>query len=72
MPKIKTSANWVKLEQIDIELDKMYWYDRELFKLYYYEANTLDSLAEKTGISRNSLFNTIDKVRNELKKLLDD
>ena len=72
MPKIKTSANWVKLEQIDIELDKMYWYDRELFKLYYYESNTLDSLAEKTGISRNSLFNTIDKVRNELKKLLDD
>ena len=42
-------------------------YDRELFKLYYYEDNTLDSLADKTGIGRNSLFNTIDNVRNILK-----
>ena len=50
----------------------MYWYDRELFKLYYYEDNTLDSLADKTGIGRNSLFNTIDNVRNILKKKLNE
>jgi DNA-binding transcriptional regulator LsrR (DeoR family) len=40
--------------------------------LYYYEGNTLDSLAEKTGISRNSVFTTIDKVRKELKKILNE
>ena len=50
----------------------MYWYDREIFKLYYYENNTLDSLAEKTGISRNSLYTTIDKVRKELKYIFND
>jgi hypothetical protein len=61
-------AQWEKLETIDKELDKMYWYDKELFKLYYYEGNTLDSLAEKTKISRNSLFTTIDKVRKILKE----
>ena len=62
-----------KLELIDKELDKIdYWYDRELFKLYYYEGNTLDSLAEKTRISRNSIFTTIDKVRNLLKKKLNE
>ena len=62
-----------KLEKIDKELDKLsYWYDRELFKLYYYEGNTLDSLAKKTGISRNSLFTTIDKVRTILKKELNE
>ena len=62
-----------KLEQIDKELDKLEnWYDRELFKLYYYEGNTLDSLASKTGISRNSLFTTIDKVRDILKKKLNE
>ena len=61
------------LEKIDKELDKLsYWYDRELFKLYYYEGNTLDSLAKKTGISRNSLFTTIDKVRTILKKELNE
>ena len=61
-----------KLELIDATLDKLTWYDRELFKLYYYDGNTLDSLAAKTRISRNSLFTTIDKVRTILKKELVD
>ena len=65
IPDIK---QFEKLEIIDDQLDKLNWYDRELFKLYYYEGNTLDSLAAKTKISRNSLFTTIDKVRNILKK----
>ena len=63
---------WEKLEKIDQALDSMYWYDRDVFKLYYYEGNTLDSLAQKTKISRNSLFITIDKVRTKLKEILDD
>ena len=62
-----------RLELIDKELDKVeYWYDRELFKLYYYEGNTLDSVHKKTGISRNSIFTTIDKVRELLKKNLNE
>jgi hypothetical protein len=67
------STSLIRLEQIDVELDKLEnWYDRELFKLYYYEGNTLDSLAAKTKISRNSLFTTIDKVRTILKKELNE
>jgi RNA polymerase sigma factor (sigma-70 family) len=61
-----------KLEEIDKFLDTLSWYDRELFKLYYYEGNTLDKLATKTRISRNSLFSTIDKVRRLLKKELNN
>ena len=63
-----------KLEMIDVALDNKvdYWYDRELFKLYYYEGNTLDSLNKKTGISRNSIFTTIDKVRTIIKKELNE
>ena len=38
----------------------------------YYEGNTLDSLAKKTKISRNSLFTTIDKVRELIKDELDE
>tara|TARA_R110002110_G_scaffold257115_1_gene473052 strand:- start:39 stop:617 length:579 start_codon:yes stop_codon:yes gene_type:complete len=60
-----------QLEKIDKELDDLYWYDRELFKLYY-SGETLDSLAAKTKISRNSLFTTIDKVRTILKKKLNE
>ena len=70
--EIVDNYKWQKLEEIDKQLDDIYWYDRELFKLYYYEANTLDSLAKKTGISRNSLFTTIDNVRQSLKDKLND
>ena len=67
------NAQLHKLEIIDKELDKLNWYDRELFKLYYYEEkSTLDSLAFKTKISRNSLFTTIDKVRTILKNELNE
>jgi RNA polymerase sigma factor (sigma-70 family) len=64
---------WTKLEEIDKALENCCtWYDKKVFELYYYEGNTLDSLAEKTRISRNSLFTTIDKVRAILKKELVD
>jgi hypothetical protein len=73
IPNEEVNYQWTKLEEIDKVLDKQNWYDRKLFELYYYEGNTLDSLAEKTRISRNSLFTTIDKVREILKKeLLDE
>jgi len=72
IPNAKEYQQWQKLELIDKALDDFYWYDRDVFKLYYYEGNTLTGLAKKTGISRNSLFTTIDKVREQLKDLLDE
>ena len=66
------NLNSEKMEKIDLILNDLYWYDRKVFELYYYEENTLDTLAKKTGISRNSLFTTIDKVRTILKKELAD
>lgn len=62
---------WEYFEKIDLVLDELYWYDREIYKLYYTpEGETLDNLAKKTGISRNSLFTTIDNVRKHLKTVL--
>jgi DNA-directed RNA polymerase specialized sigma24 family protein len=67
------SYQWTSLEKIDEALESFTWYDRKIFELYYYEeGNTLDSLAAKTGISRNSLFTTIDKVRVQLKNMLNE
>ena len=62
----------LKLQEIDVALEDFTWYDKKVFELYYYEGNTLDSLAKKTSISRNSLFTTIDKVRTILKKKLNE
>ena len=70
-PAVK-NLEFEKLDKIDLVLNDLYWYDRKVFELYY-SGETLDSLAKKTGISRNSLFTTIDKVRTILKKeLVDD
>ena len=69
---IVDNYQWTSLEKIDKALDSFSWYDTKVFQLYYYEGNTLDSLAKKTGISRNSLFTTIDKVRTELKYILSE
>ena len=69
-PAVK-NLEFEKLDKIDLVLNDLYWYDRKVFQLYY-SGETLDSLAKKTGISRNSLFTTIDKVRTILKKELVD
>mgnify|MGYP003656719892 FL=1 len=69
-PAVK-NLEFEKLDSIDLVLNEMYWYDRKVFELYY-SGETLDTLAKKTGISRNSLFKTIDKVRTILKKELVD
>lgn len=72
IPNPEEYQQWQKLELIDQALEDVYWYDASVFRLYYYEGNTLTGLAKKTGISRNSLFTTIDKVREYLKEKLDD
>ena len=69
-PAVK-NLKFEKLDKIDLILNDLYWYDRKIFQIYY-SGETLDTLAEKTGISRNSLFKTIDKVRTILKKELVD
>jgi len=71
IPEVVEEYKWEKLEEIDKVLDKQTWYDKKIFELYY-SGETLDSLAKKTGISRNSLFTTIDKVRTILKKELNE
>ena len=71
IPNTEEEYKWIKLEEIDKILDGLNWYDKKVFELYY-SGETLDSLAEKTNISRNSLFTTIDKVRTIIKKELNE
>tara|TARA_R110000772_G_scaffold70153_3_gene154505 strand:+ start:731 stop:1246 length:516 start_codon:yes stop_codon:yes gene_type:complete len=65
------------IELIKNELDKIYWYDRELFKLYFFGDNdgskyTYTTLAQKTGISRRSIFYTIKNVKNKIRKTINE
>lgn len=65
------------IELIETILDDMYWYDREMFRLYYFgELNgkryTLQSLADKTGISRRSIFTTIKNVKEHIRRKINE
>jgi len=67
-----STSTYKLLESIDEVVDELYWYDKELFKLYYYNGNTLHGLAQQTGISRTSIFNTIKRVKEYIKMRLDE
>lgn len=47
-------------------------YDTKVFKLYYETGLSFKKLEEETGISQRSLRNTITKVRNNIKKIIDE
>ena len=71
------TAEQEKIELIESLLDRLYWYDREMFKLYFFGENngkkyTLQSLADKTGISRRSIFTTIKNVKEYLKRNINE
>jgi len=56
-------------EEIQKELDKMYWYDKRIFELIN-SGESIASLSRKTHIAYYSLYNTYTKVKTRLKKLL--
>jgi DNA-directed RNA polymerase specialized sigma24 family protein len=56
-------------DEIQKELDKMYWYDKRIFELIN-SGESIASLSRKTHIAYYSLYNTYTKVKTRLKKLL--
>jgi len=56
-------------DEIQKELNKMYWYDKRIFELIN-SGESIASLSRKTHIAYYSLYNTYTKVKTRLKKLL--
>lgn len=54
-------------KKAEVELGKLYWYDRELFKLYAEGQHTISSLSRETLIPRTSISLTINRVKTHLK-----
>jgi RNA polymerase sigma factor (sigma-70 family) len=55
-------------ESIDAELLKFDYYERSLFLLYYESGLTYKELSKELGIPKISVFNTVRKVKKQLKK----
>ena len=56
------------LEKIYATLQEMHWYDRELFMLYIKSGKSIRQIAEKTGISRTSINNTLQNVKQIIRE----
>jgi hypothetical protein len=63
-------VNYDKIyDKIKKELDKMFWYDRKVFELIN-AGESIASLSRKSFIQYYSLYNTYNKVKQKLKKLI--
>ena len=56
-------------DKIKEELNKMYWYDRKVFEIIN-EGESIAEFSRKSLIHYYSLYNTYNKVKSKLKKLL--
>ena len=54
---------------IQNELNHMYWYDKKIFEIIE-GGESIAQLSRKSGIPYYSLYNTYNKVKEKLKKLL--
>lgn len=62
----ETAENVLQLvnEILDSEL---HWFDSKLFKTYVEEDHSIQSLHEATHISRNTIFNSLNKTKKHIK-----
>ena len=54
---------------IEEQLSKMYWYDRKVFEIIN-GGESIASFSRKTNIPYYSLYNTYNRIKNKLKKLI--
>lgn len=56
------------LQMVNDVLDKeLHWFDSKLFKTYVEEDHSIQSLHEATHISRNTIFNSLNKTKKYIK-----
>ena len=53
-------------------LDDMHWFDRKLFKLYVKDFNSVRKLSTETKLGHTTVYKTLKKCRNKIKKGLNE
>ena len=56
------------LNEVEQSLKELHWYDAKLFEHYQNEVKSVRELAEETGISHTSIYNTIRNVKEAIKE----
>jgi len=60
--------NKIEIEKIDLLIKRLPYFEREVFRVYYSEGLSLNRFAKKSGISRKTIYNTINKVKSYIKE----
>ena len=55
------------LEYIEEKLEDVDWFEKNCFAIYYGDEHSLNSMAEETGINRNTLYRAIRNTREYVK-----
>lgn len=59
-------------QELNLEItelfNELYWFDRDLFKFYVEDDYSIRSLSKETGISTNKIYQTINKVKEQIKE----
>ena len=63
----KDFEDLVKIEKVDLILKQLPFFEREVFKIYFDQDLTFTRFAEESGISRRTLYNTIQRVKEIIK-----
>ena len=63
----KDFEDLIKIEKVDLILKQLPFFEREVFKIYYDQDLTFTRFAEESGISRRTLYNTIQRVKEIIK-----
>ena len=71
----KDQIVWELHQQVQTELKGLettrMWPQAKIFTLYFDSDDTMESLAKKIGISKNTTFLAIKKIRSYLKEIID-
>mgnify|MGYP003645827374 CR=1 FL=1 len=57
-----------RFEAIENAIENVPWFDAVVFSIYYDQGHSLNTLAAETGISRHTIYSTIKRTKDEIKK----
>lgn len=56
----------LKIETLNNETEKWYWYDKMLFNIYHSTGMSIRKLSQETNISASSIFNTLKVCKEKI------
>ena len=57
-----------KMQNVDVVLSSLPFFEREIFRVYYLHEHTLNTLSHATGINRNTIHKALRRAKRKIQK----